>query len=141
MSVENRLNEEFRKNAEANIRLPVYMLRTDKSHNTVAVSQTCIPPVSDSYVGISSIAGMGEQITYASFEEMEKITKGIPFGVSSRGAEMKDTGKLISEDKELAPMEFMSKRFIMERYLNILPENKKKEELISNYDNAMKFVV
>ena len=118
------------------------MLRTDKGHNTIAVSQTCLPSV-DSYVGLDSIAGMNEQITYASFEEMEKITKSKILGISSSKTEEKDTGKLITEDKGLLPKEFvyLSKRFVMERYLNMMPENKKKQELISNYDNAMKFVV
>lgn len=122
--------------------LPKYMLRTDKGHNTVPISQTCLPSMAG--VGLGSIAGMSEQITYASYEEMEKITKGIALGVSSRGTGIKkDTSKIITEDVGLTKeeMKSISKRFAMKRYLGTIDNEKEKDDLISNYDRAMKFIL
>ena len=131
------------------------MLRTNKSHNTVAISQTCLPEAAGENVGLRAIAGMNEQIT-------EIVNKPITLGVSSRGTgekrpEKKPTKLIIgkdvgffycpyipegiSEDIGLNPEEFLSKRYAMERYLGTIDDKKEKDTLTSNYDRAMKFIV
>ncbi len=132
--------------------LPKYMLRTDKGHNTVAISQTCLPSAEGANIGLAGIGGgEGEvhiDITVKPVKAVEFIH--IPVSVQSRGKIQDDkviitdpyTGaEVVSTDTEVTPKEWMSKRFIMERYLGMLDEDEQKKRLEDNYDNAMKFIL
>ena len=132
--------------------LPKYMLRTDEGHNTVAVSQSCLPAAAFANVGLAGIGGSeGEvhiDVTIKPAKSLEFIH--IPISVSSRGKFEGDkviitdpyTGaEVVSTDTEVTPKEWMSKRFVMERYLGMIDEVEEKKRQIDNYDNAMKFVV